>query len=299
MSATQAPREATADSAASSAAAGPHLALPATFVGGGNMATALIGGLVEAGAQAASFQVVDPAVSQRERIAARLPGVRTHAAITPEALRGSALVVMAVKPQHMRDAALALAPHVATVPVVLTIAAGIRIADLSRWLSGYSRLVRAMPNTPALIGRGISGVYADPSVDSNARMAAAHVLEAAGELVWFDREDLLDVVTGVSGSGPAFVFYLIEALEQAGAALGLDRATARQLAYATFEGAVALARSTGDEPATLRANVTSKGGTTERGLGVLGAHDVARALRDAVAAAAARAKEMGDEFGAS
>jgi len=296
---TQPPRDATADSAASSAAAGPHLALPATFVGGGNMATALIGGLVEAGAQAASFQVVDPSSSQRERLAARLPGVRMHAAITPEALGGSTLVVMAVKPQQMRDAALALAPHIAAVPAVLTIAAGIRVADLSRWLSGYPRIVRAMPNTPALIGRGISGVYADPSVDEQARAAAAHVLEAAGELLWFDREELLDVVTGVSGSGPAFVFYLVEALEQAGVELGLARATARQLAYATFEGAVGLARSTGEEPATLRANVTSKGGTTERGLGVLGSHDVARALRDAVAAAAARAKEMGDEFGAS
>jgi pyrroline-5-carboxylate reductase len=292
-------RDATADSAASSAAAGPHLALSATFIGGGNMATALLGGLIEAGASPASFHVVDPSAPQRERLVARLPGVQAHDAIAADALSGSGIVVMAVKPQQMREAARALAPHVAAVPVVLTIAAGIRVADLARWLGGYSRIVRAMPNTPALIGSGISGVYADPSVDVRSRDVAAHVLEAAGEMVWFDREALLDVVTGVSASGPAFVFYLIEALERAGTELGLTRTTARQLAYATFEGAVALARATGEDLATLRANVTSKGGTTERGLQVLGERAVAQALRDAVAAAAARATEMGDEFGAA
>ena len=293
----QAPRDATADTAASSAAAGPHLALSATFIGGGNMAIALLGGLIDAGALPESFHVVDPSAAQRERLIARLPGVHVHDAIEPGVLSGSSIVVMAVKPQHMRDAAGALAPHIAAVPVVLSIAAGIRAVDLSRWLGGYARIVRAMPNTPALIGRGISGVYADASVDARARETAAHVLEAAGEIVWLDREDLLDVITGVSGSGPAYVFYLLEALEQAGVDLGLARSTARQLAYATFQGAVALAQATGDEPATLRANVTSKGGTTEQGLKVLGARDVAQAMRDAVAAAAARAKQMGDEFG--
>src|SRR5204862_7182607 len=150
----------------------------------------------------------------------------------------------------------------------------------------YSRIVRAMPNTPALVGCGISGAYAHPSVAAQARESTAHVLEAAGEFVWFEREDLLDAVTGISGSGPAYVFYLLEALEQAGVDLGLARGTARQLAYATFEGALALARATGEEPATLRANVTSKGGTTERGLQMLGARAVAQAMRDAVAAAA-------------
>lgn len=272
--------------------------LSATFVGGGNMATALIGGLIEAGASADRFHVVEPFAAQRDRLRARFGGVHLHEATAAGALAGSDVVVLAVKPQQMREAAAALAPHRDTMAVVLSIAAGIRVDDLARWLGGYRRIVRAMPNTPALIGRGMSGVYADPEVDQNARAAAAQVLEAAGEVVWFEREQALDVVTGVSGSGPAYVFYLLEALEQAAVDQGLTREVARKLAYATFGGAVALAQQSTEEPATLRANVTSKGGTTERGLQVLAAREVARAMREAVAAATARAKELGDELGA-
>jgi pyrroline-5-carboxylate reductase len=221
-----------------------------------------------------------------------------HERVAPDALAGSDIVVFAVKPQQMREAAQALAASIAAVPVVLSIAAGIRTGDLARWLGGYRRIVRAMPNTPALIGRGISGAYADPAVDETHREKAEQVLRAAGEVVWCASEDALDAVTGLSGSGPAYVFYLLEALERAGVDQGLDPATARQLAYATFAGAVALAQHSGEEPATLRANVTSKGGTTERGLAVLSARAVDEALRAAVAAATARAKALGDEFGA-
>jgi pyrroline-5-carboxylate reductase len=273
-------------------------ALRATFIGGGNMATALIGGLVGKGARASGFHIVEPSQSQRDRLRARFAQVHVHDVVAADALNVD-VVVMAVKPQHMREAASALAPHRAALPVVLTIAAGIRVDDLARWLGGHRRIVRAMPNTPALIGRGISGVYADAAVDEPARTIATQVLEAAGEVVWLDREQALDVVTGVSGSGPAYVFYLVEALEQAAVDQGLPRELARRLAYATFAGATALAQGSTEEPSVLRANVTSKGGTTERGLAVLDARAVAQAMRDAVAAATARAREMGDAFGDS
>lgn len=269
----------------------------ATFIGGGNMATALIGGLVARGESAAQFHVVEPSQPQRARLRARFAHVHVHHAAMPAALKDADVVVLAVKPQQMREATSALAPHRDALPVVLSIAAGIRVDDLSRWLGGYRRLVRAMPNTPALIGRGISGLYADPAVEAPARAAAARILAAAGEVVWLDDEQALDVVTGVSGSGPAYVFYLIEALEQAAVDQGLARPLARRLAYATFAGAVALAQGSTDEPATLRANVTSKGGTTERGIQVLDSRAVAQAMRDAVAAATARARALGDEFG--
>jgi pyrroline-5-carboxylate reductase len=291
-------REATADSPVPSSAASPDAGLAATFVGGGNMASAMLGALVDAGADAGAFHVVEPYAAQRERLAARFPGVRLHDAVSPQSLAQSALVVLAVKPQQMRAAAEALAPFVATVPAVLTIAAGIRTGDLSRWLGGYRAIVRAMPNTPAQVGAGISGVYADPSVDPGARAVATRVLEAAGEVVWLDDEAALDAVTGLSGSGPGYVFYLLEAFEQAGVDQGLDRMLARRLAYATFSGSLALATASTDQPATLRANVTSKHGTTERALGVLDARRVAQGLRDAIAAATARARELGDEYGA-
>ena len=269
-----------------------------TFVGGGNMASAMVGGLLARGERAADIAIVEPLPPQREKLAARFPGVGVHAAVGEGALPGADIVVLAVKPQQMQDAARQLSPFIGVVPLVLTIAAGVRCADLSGWLGGYDRIVRAMPNTPALIGAGISGLYATPEARPTAA-SAVRVLEACGEVIVCEHERDLDAVTGVSGSGPAYVFYLIEALERAGVEQGLDAATARRLAYATFDGAIALARAGGEEPATLRANVTSKGGTTERGLAALAARDAAAAMRDAVAAATARARELGDEYGNS
>jgi pyrroline-5-carboxylate reductase len=267
-----------------------------TFIGGGNMATAIIGALVARGARAADVRVVEPSEAQRERLAARVEGVGLYAATTAAAVDGADLVVLAVKPQQMRDAARALAPHVAGVPAVLTIAAGVRCADLSRWLGGYARIVRAMPNTPALVGAGISALYATAEAKQPAGVAA-QVLEACGEILWCEREQELDAVTAVSGSGPAYVFYFLEALEQAAIGLGLPAAEARRLAYATFDGSMKLARASSEAPATLRANVTSKGGTTARALDVMDAADVRRHFIDAVKAAAARASELGDEYG--
>jgi pyrroline-5-carboxylate reductase len=266
------------------------------FVGGGNMASAIIGGLIAKGASASDFRIVEPLPAQRERLAARFPGVALHEACTRAAIDGTGVVVLAVKPQQMRQAANALAPWIAAVPWVLTIAAGVRCTDLARWLGGYARIVRAMPNTPALVGAGISGVYAMPDARDHVA-AATRILGACGEVLWLDDEASLDAVTGVSGSGPAYVFYFLEALERAARELGFSPDDARRLAYATFDGAIRLARHSDDSPATLRANVTSKGGTTARAIEALDAAQVAARVVDAVKAAAARATELGEEFG--
>ena len=268
-----------------------------TFVGGGNMATALIGRLVAKGADARDFRVIEPHAPAQQKLAARFPGIGVFGEPTAGAVEGADIVVMAVKPQQMRAAAEALAPFIAPVAVVLTIAAGTRAADLARWLGGYERIVRAMPNTPALVGAGISGAFAGPAVASDQRALAAHVVEAAGAVVWVEREDMLDAVTGVSGSGPAYVFYFLEALEEAARTVGFAQDDARRLAFQTFAGALQLAQSTDLEPAALRAQVTSKGGTTERGIGVLEAEGVKDSIVAAVKAAAERARELGDTLG--
>jgi len=267
------------------------------FIGGGNMASAIAGGLVARGHATRDIAIVDPVDAQRAKLERALPGVRTCASVSREAIAGAAIVVLAVKPQQMREACAALAPLVAKVPVVLSIAAGSRSADISRWLGGYARIVRAMPNTPALVGAGISGVWSAPSVAPADRAAAASILEACGEVVPVEREEALDAVTGVSASGPAYVFYFLEALEAAARAQGFSDADARKLAYATFAGAVKLAQSSPEPPATLRAQVTSKGGTTERGIAALEEARVRAAIEAAVDAATKRAAEMGAVLG--
>jgi len=265
-----------------------------TFIGGGNMAAALIGGLVSGGAATRDFRIVDPLAAQRDILAARFPGVGLFSDLSAGAIEGAEIAVLAVKPQQMRAAAEALAPYAALVPVILTIAAGTRLADLSLWLGGYSRLVRAMPNTPALVGAGISGLFASLAVDARNRRNVARVLEAVGQVIWCEREELLDAVTGVSGSGPAYVFYFLEGLEEAARELGFNAADARTLAYATFAGAIELAQGSSESSATLRERVTSKGGTTERALAELDAGAVKRKFIAAVKAAAARARELGE-----
>jgi pyrroline-5-carboxylate reductase len=265
-----------------------------TFLGGGNMATALIGGLVAKGFAPASIKVVEVIAEARTRIAQSL-GVKCFerpAAATPF----GDVVVLAVKPQQMRDLARELAPTLHG-ELVLSIAAGIRLADLARWLGGHARLARCMPNTPALIGAGVTGLYARPEAGPEGRQHAQAVLEAVGEVIWVDEEALLDPVTAVSGSGPAYVFYFIEALERAARALGLDAAGARRLAIGTFRGAAELAARSSESPGTLRERVTSKGGTTERALATMQADRVADAIVRAVRAANERAHELGDELG--
>ena len=264
-----------------------------TFIGGGNMAQAIIGGLVRRGYEASAITVVEPWAEARARVAAL--GAKAVASAA-EARPGGALLVMAVKPQQMREAAQSCL-HLLPGQPVLSIAAGIRLDDLGRWLGGHALLARCMPNTPALIGAGVTAAYARPEVDREQRHAVNAVLEAVGTVVWVEEEALLDPVTAVSGSGPAYVFYFIEALEAAGLELGLAPETARALALQTFAGAAQLAVGSAEPPSVLRERVTSKGGTTEQALASMQADKVGELIRRAVRAANDRAREMGEQLG--
>lgn len=265
-----------------------------TFLGGGNMAAALIGGLVDKGFAAGGIQVVDLQSAHLAQLAARF-GVRGTQTMDEAALACDVLV-LAVKPQQMKAALAPLAGRLGN-QLVVSIAAGLRLADLGRWLGGHRRLVRCMPNTPALIGAGITGLFADPSVDADGRAAAERILAAVGSTVWIGDEAQMDGITAVSGSGPAYVFHFIEALEAAARAQGFDEPTARRLALDTVLGAARLAAASDEPPAVLRERVTSKGGTTEAALASLAAAGWHDALVAAVAAAAARGQELGDQLG--
>ncbi len=264
------------------------------FVGGGNMARAIIGGLVARGIRARDICAVEVDGAARLRLVADF-GITAFEAPGEEAQRAD-VVVMAVKPQHMCEAARALAPRLGD-PLVVSIAAGIRLADLGRWLGGRTRLVRAMPNTPALVHAGITGLYAPAAVGPDDREAAEDLLAAVGATLWFEREEDLDAVTAVSGSGPAYVFYFIEALERAARELGLAEGASRSLALWTFAGATKLATERNEDPALLRAQVTSKGGTTERAIEVLESAAVRERFVEAVKAACERSRELGDAYG--
>jgi pyrroline-5-carboxylate reductase len=265
-----------------------------TFVGGGNMGAAIIGGLVARGFAATDITVIEPGAAARDSLASRF-GVAVREAAGPGMAAADALV-LAVKPQHMRDAVQPLLP-LAPATLVVTIAAGIRIADLSRWLGGHAAIVRAMPNTPALVHAGVTGLYAPATVGREGRGRAETLLAAVGDTVWLPREEDLDAVTAVSGSGPAYVFYFIEALEQAGVEMGLTPEAARSLALGTFAGAAKLARERGEDPAVLRAQVTSRGGTTERALGEMERAALKARFVEAVKSARDRSRELGEQFG--
>ncbi len=265
-----------------------------TFIGGGNMASAIIGGLIRKRWPRKAIRVVEIAPAARERLEREFK-VKTHATLDGAAAK-SDCIVLAVKPQQMREVAAALKPRLAS-QLVVTIAAGIRVKDLSRWLGGYPRIVRVMPNTPALVHAGISGLYAPVAVGASDRAAAGRILGAVGRILWLEREEGLDAVTAASGSGPAYVFYFIEALERAARELGLTAEAAHQLAIETFSGAVRLAAQSSEPLETLRGRVTSKGGTTERALKSMEADRVKDAIVRAVRAAAERSRELGDELG--
>jgi len=264
------------------------------FVGGGNMASALIGGLIANGMNAASLSAVDIAAEQRERLAAKF-GIKVAADPAAIAIEANT-IVLAVKPQNMHEVARALAPLLRQ-QLVVTIAAGIRTEDLARWLGGYPRIVRVMPNTPALVGAGISGMFARPEVNAAEKSRAEAVLKAVGDAIWVEREELIDAVTAVSGSGPAYVFYFIEALRAAALELGFAPADAQRLALGTFDGAVRLAQTSDEDVGVLRQRVTSKGGTTERALASMEGDRISAAIVKAVHGAMQRAGELGDELG--
>jgi pyrroline-5-carboxylate reductase len=265
------------------------------FIGGGNMSSALIGGLLGAGAISAHILVVEPFAEQRQRLQQRFGGVRLLPA--PDAqLREAQAVVWAVKPQQFAQAALECRPHLADA-LHVSIMAGVRCAAIAR-RTGAQRMVRTMPNTPALIGQGITGLYASAQASTDDRALADALLAPAGRRAWVEREDLLDAVTAVSGSGPAYAFYLAEAMSRAGEELGLTAAQARELALATLAGAAALAQGSSEPLTTLRANVTSKGGTTAAALAVFDSADMQTTIARALHAAAQRAKELGDALDA-
>lgn len=268
-----------------------------SFIGAGNMARSLIGGLVADGWPTGSLCAADPGVEQRESAVSTWPGLRT----TPdnaEAVRAADVVLLAVKPQRMHAVAEELRAVVSGHrPLVISIAAGIRAGDLDRWLGGGLPIVRCMPNTPALVGAGATGLFATAAVSAEQRSLAESILRAVGLTVWLDDESLLDVVTALSGSGPAYFFLVIEAMEEAARTLGLPRETARLLAVQTAFGAAKLALESEEDAGELRRRVTSPGGTTERALVALEGGEIRRLFATALTAARDRGRELADEFG--
>ncbi len=275
-----------------------HTKLPAelniAFIGGGNMAAALIGGLAGRVTEGGRIHVVDLSTDNLTRLQQQF-GVTTSTVIDARSAAAD-VIVLAVKPQNMREVVDQLKPYMHG-QLLLSIAAGIRGVDLARWLGDYQAIVRTMPNTPALIGRGITGMVALAGVSPTQRAAADAIMGAVGATVWFDDEALIDPVTAVSGSGPAYVFYFIEAMQQAALEMGLTPAQGKALAIATFSGAAELAAQATEPISVLRERVTSKGGTTFAALSSLQADGVQESIVRALKAAAARGKEMGEEFG--
>lgn len=264
------------------------------FIGGGNMASAMIGGLLARGEAAAGIGVVEVIPEARAALAARY-GVQVFAE-AGESLARAQAVVLAVKPQQMRALATTLRGLMAA-QTVISIAAGIRLADLSRWLGGHQKLVRAMPNTPALVRSGITGLFALPAVDAAARRLSEEIMSATGSWFWVPDESMMDAVTAVSGSGPAYVFYFLEALEQGARQFGFDAASARQMALDTVIGAARLAAEGGEPFAVLRQRVTSKGGTTEAALNAMSSAGVAEGIVSGMCAAEARGRALGELMG--
>lgn len=266
------------------------------FIGGGNMARSIIGGLVADGHPPDRIHVADPGAEQRSRLEREF-GVATSAD-NHEAVSSADVVVLAVKPQMMAEVARTLAAAVAAAaPLVVSVAAGIRQQELARWLGYDGPIVRCMPNTPALIQCGMSGLHANAAVTAEQRELAATILGATGEVVWVDDESELDIVTAISGSGPAYYFAFMEAMEKAATARGLPAETARALVLGTALGAARMAHGSTDDPATLRTNVTSKGGTTAAALAAFADGGLEQLVDDAVNAARQRSIELGDELG--
>lgn len=263
------------------------------FLGGGNMASALIGGLLKKGALPNEITVVEIDAAARQRLAEAF-GVTCLASVDNR-LQMADLIVLAVKPQHMKNALAPLAPWLSS-QTVISIAAGLQLETLSRWLGGYRRIVRAMPNTPAMISAGITGLCAFPEVPEKECQAAERVLQAVGSTLWVEKESLMDAITAVSGSGPAYVFLFIEALQQAALALGFPSPAARQLALETFAGSARLAEQSQEDVTVLRQRVTSKGGTTAAAIQTMLERDIMKIILEGVRAAEARSIELGQSL---
>ena len=263
------------------------------FIGGGNMASAIIGGLIKQGLSPSQIDVVEPLAEARDKL-------NNHFGLQAEAAPGAFLtradlVVWAVKPQTFKEAALQVRAHSQSA-LHLSVAAGIRSDSMAHWLR-TERVVRAMPNTPALIGKGITALFARPAVTTQDRDWVGQVIAPTGEFLWLDAEEQLDAVTALSGSGPAYMFYFMEAMTTAGTEMGLSRDQAHQLAVATFIGAGELARSSSESPKVLRERVTSKGGTTYAAISSMEDDDIQAQFINAMYAARKRARELGQEYG--
>jgi pyrroline-5-carboxylate reductase len=263
------------------------------FIGGGNMASAIIGGLVKQGLAAGQIEVVEPFADARARLQQQFGvAAQEHAGAS---LANAATVVWAVKPQTFKEAAAQARVHVQGA-LHLSVAAGIRSDSMAAWL-GTERIVRSMPNTPALVGKGMTALFARAAVTADDKQQVERIVATTGEYLWVDQEQHLDAVTALSGSGPAYVFYFLEAMTQAGAEMGLDAEQARRLAVSTFAGASELARASSEPLQLLRERVTSKGGTTYAALMSLEQDKVKASFGKALHAACKRAEELGDEFG--
>ena len=266
------------------------------FIGAGNMARSLIGGLIADGWNPDSISVSDPDSGQLAMLTNRFP-VHTDSENNSIA-ENSDVVVLAVKPQVIQEVAEGLSATVQKqVPLVISIAAGIRSTDLQRWLGGNCALVRCMPNTPALVQSGATALYANEQVSNEQKDLAETILRAVGLALWVEDEALMDAVTALSGSGPAYFFLLIEALQETGTALGLNEKTARLLALQTAFGAAKMALESSEDASVLRQRVTSPGGTTEKALAVLEAGGIKALFNDALTAARDRSRELAQQLG--
>ena len=267
-----------------------------SFIGAGNMASSLIGGLIANGTPAETICAADPSTAQLDKVRQQF-SIRV-ADDNAEAIKGAATVVLAVKPQVMPDVARGLGSAAAlTAPLVVSVAAGIREPDLRRWLGYDAAIVRTMPNTPALVQCGATALFANGFVDSEARSTAEELMTAVGLCEWVEDEALLDAVTAVSGSGPAYCFLLLELMTAAGKKMGLDEAMAERLSLQTVLGAATMASKSEFSPSTLRANVTSKGGTTERALELFSEGGIDALVEKALKGARDRAVELGESLG--
>jgi pyrroline-5-carboxylate reductase len=267
-----------------------------TFIGGGNMASSLVGGLIADGWDPTRIQVTDTDPQQLERVAACFRVTTTTN--NTEAVTGADTVILAVKPQVMEDVARGIADAIAQhQPLVISIAAGIRETALRNWLGEKTAIVRTMPNTPALVQSGATALYANPAVSEQQRSSAESILRAVGLTIWVDDEALMDAVTALSGSGPAYFFLFMEALQAGGQELGLPEKTARLLALQTAFGAAKMALESTEDAATLRQRVTSPGGTTERAINSFQESGFEQMVSQALRAAAVRSSELAEEFG--
>ena len=273
-----------------------------TFIGGGNMATALIEGLRDNQAKMMSVAqpmvvVADPS-SERRALLVDVYGVESEAD-NATAIVGANLIVLAVKPNHVRAVAEQIRPSLQPNQLVVSVAAGITLAALQAWLGGHSALVRAMPNTPAMVGSGATGLYAPPSLTPIQRNMAESLMRSVGLVQWVAAESDMDAVTALSGSGPAYIFLVMEAMQAAAEGLGLPAQTARLLTLETVLGAARLAMTADESPAQLRARVTSPNGTTERGIAALEAAGLRDAFASALRAAHQRSVELGVQLSAA